>query len=331
MKSVDQVLKEIKAAKLESVYVLIGAEKFYHDQIIHLLSEKMFSDRGSKDLNEVVLYGTENTLAEVLAQVTSYPMLAAQKLIVVREFEKMKIQDADIFTKYLSKPAKFSVLVLSITDLPRNKFFQNLSKFPGAVDCKAIAESRMPQWLMQYAKNLGYSVTPEAAHFLIANVGPSILNLKNELEKLINFKKDSTEITIDDVQSTSGMYREANIFALQKALSRRQLAKSIEISHLLLETGVDETMINAVLFAFFRKALIAAVLKRQNINTAQIKQKMHLYDFQLREFMEALKFFSLEQLKKVIILLHQFDLNKKGIKANSLKNLEILCYRICRT
>lgn len=331
MKTVDQTIKEIEAAKFEPVYVLIGSEKFYHDRIIHLLSEKMFPDRGSRDLNEVVLYGTENTLAEVLAQVTSYPMLAAQKLVVVREFEKMKIQDAEIFNKYLNKPAKFSVLVLSIGDPPRNKFFQSLSKLPGAVDCRAIPESRMPQWLMQYAQQLGYPLAPDAAHFLIANVGTSILDLKNELEKLINFKKEPSEITIDDVQNTSGMYREANIFALQKALSHRQLAKSIEISHMLLETGVDETMINAVLFAFFRKALIAAVLKRQNVNTAQIKQKMHLYDFQLKEFMEALKFFSVEQLKKVIVLLHQFDLNKKGIQGNSLKNLEILCYRICRT
>ncbi len=330
MKSVDQVVREIEAGKFEPIYVLIGPEKFYHDQIIHLLTQKMFSDQGSRDLNEVVLYGTENTLAEVLSQATSYPMLAAKKLIIVREFEKMKIQDAEIFTKYVNKPAKFSVLILSVSEAPRNKVFQTLSKLPGAVDCRPVSESRMPQWLMQYSKNLGYPMAPDAAHFLIANVGPSILALKNELEKLINFKGEPSEITIEDVQNTSGMYREANIFALQNALSRRQLAKSIEISHLLLESGIDETAVNAVLFAFFRKALIAATLRRQNVNPAQIKQKMHLYDFQLRDFMETLKFFNVEQLKNVVILLHRFDLAKKGIAPDSTKNLEILCYKICR-
>ncbi len=331
MKSVDQVIKEIEAEKFEPIYALIGPEKFYHDRIIHLLSEKMFQDPASRDLNEIILYGTENTLAEVLSQATSYPMLAPKKLIIVREFEKMKIQDAEIFTKYLNKPAKFSVLILSIADAPRNKIFQAISQLPGAVDCKAIPESRMPQWLMQYSEQQGYPLTPDAAHFLIANVGPSILALKNELEKLINFKNEPSPITIEDVQSTSGMYREANVFALQKALSRRQLAKSIEIGHLLLETGADATTINAVLFAFFRKVLITAALRRQNVSPAQIKQKMHLYDFQLRDFMETLKFFSFEQLKKVLVLLHQFDLAQKGIRTDTSKNLEVLCYKICRT
>ena len=331
MKSVDQVLKEIEAGKWEPVYILIGAEKFYHDQIIHLLSQKMFADQGSRDLNEVVLYGTENTLAEVLSQATSYPMLADKKLVIVREFEKMKIQDAEFFNQYLKKPAPFSVLLLSIGEVPKNKFFQSLSRLPAAVDCKPVPESRMPQWLMQYARQLGYPMEADAAHFLIANVGPSILMLKNELEKLINFKGEPAAITIDDVQNTSGMYREANVFTLQKALSRRQLAKSIEISHLLLESGADETMINAVLFAFFRKLLIVATLRRQKLSPAQIKQKLHLYDFQLRDFMDALRFFNFEQVKKVIVLLHRFDLGQKGIQAENRDNLEVLCYKICRS
>ncbi len=331
MKTFEQALNAIKSGKIDPIYVLIGQEKFYHDQLIHVFSQVLFSDRGSRDLNEIVLYGTENTLAEVLSQATSYPMLAAKKLVVVREFEKMKITDAETFEKYLAKPAKFTVLVLSVLDAPKNKFFQKLQQAATVVDCKPITESRLPHWLVEYCKNLGYQLQPEAAHFLIANVGTSILELKNEIEKVINFKNDNSEITIEDVQHTSGMHREANIFALQKALGQRQLSRSIEISRRLLESGVDATMINAVLFAFFRKALMVAALKRQQATSAQIKQKMHLYDFQLREINETLKHFNFAQLKKVIRLLHGFDKAQKGIDPTESRNLEVLCYKICRT
>lgn len=331
MKSFEQAFADIKAGKIDPVYVLVGQEKFYHDQLIHLFSEKLFSDRGSRDLNEMILYGTENTLSEVLSQATSYPMLAAKKLVVVREFEKMKIQDTETFEKYLNKPAKFTVLVLSVTEPPKNKFFQKLLKQGTAVDCKPIPESRLPQWLMQYCKTLGYSIHPEATHFLIANVGTNLLELKNEIEKVINFKNEPSEITVDDLQNTSGMHREANIFALQKALGQRQLAKSIEISHLLQESGVDATMINAVLFAFFRKVLMAASLKRQKMSASQIKQKMKLYDFQFRDIAETLNHFNFTQIKNVISLLHAFDKAQKGIDVSESKDLEVLCYKICRT
>ncbi len=330
MKTPLQVLQEIKAQQIAPIYVLNGAEKFFQDQVITALSQTLFSDKGSRDLNEITLYGTENTQAEVLSQFSSYPMLADKKLVIVRDFNKMKIEDESTFLKYVSKPPKFSILVLCVNEQPKNKFFKTLSEYAQVVDCKPLRENQLPSWLKQYCQTLGYSISDEAVHFLIANVGTSILTLKNEIEKVISFKTDDAPISVDDLHETSGVYREANVFALQKALAARQIGKSISITHRLMEAGIEPTMVNAVLFAFFRKSLIAAALKRQGHNPRQIAQKMRLADFQMRDINLVLQNFTLNQLKSVIKLLNEFDWAQKGVHNFKTQHLELLCYQICR-
>lgn len=330
MKTPTQVLKEISENKIDGIYLLSGSEKFFQDQVIDALSKKLFPDKGSRDLNEITLYGTENTQSDVLSQFSSYPMLADRKLVIVRDFNKMRIEDEGTFEKYLSKPPKFSVLVLCANEVPKNKFFKKLAEYATEVNCKPVYESQLPSWVKQYCQHLGYEIEDEAAHFLVANVGAHILMLKNEIDKVISFKTDDGPISVHDLQETSGVYREANVFALQKALAQRNLAQSITIVHQLSETGSEPTMINAVLFAFFRKALIAASLKRQGLNPAQIGKKMRLADFQMREINIVLQKFSLQQLKKVIRILGDFDLVQKGIEQTHLPQLELLCYQICR-
>jgi len=330
MKTPTQVLKEISENKIDGIYLLNGAEKFFQDQVIDALSKKLFPDRGSRDLNKIILYGTENTQAELLSQFSSYPMLADRKLVIVRDFDKMRIEDADTFEKYLIKPPKFSVLVLCANETPKSKFFKKVTEYATEVNCKPVYESQMPGWVQQYCQHLGYKIQSEAAHFLVANVGTHILMLKNEIDKVVSFKTDDSPISVSDLQQTSGVYREANVFALQKALAQRNLSQSIKIVHQLIETGSEATVINAVLFAFFRKALIAASLKKQGLKPAQIAQKMQLVDLQMREINIALKKFTLAQLKKVIRLLTEFDQAQKGIQIIQLPQLELLCYQICR-
>lgn len=330
MKTPTQVLKEIAENKIDALYLLNGSEKFFQDQVIEALSKKLFPDKGSRDLNKITLYGTENSQSEVLSQYSSYPMLADRKLVIVRDFNKMRIEDPGTFEKYLSKPPKFSVLVLCANEVPKNKFFKKVAEYATEVNCKPIYESQMPAWVQQYCQHLGYEIQNEAAHFLVANVGPHILMLKNEIDKVISFKTDDSPISVSDLQQTSGVYREANVFALQKALAQRNLSQSIKIVHQLMETGSDPTTINAVLFAFFRKAIIAASLKRQGLKPAQIAQKMKLADFQMRDINVVLQKFTLSQIKKIIRLLGDFDQAQKGIKAIPLPQLELLCYQICR-
>lgn len=328
--SVEQILKKIQAGQFESLYYLTGAEKFFHDQIIDLLIKKVFKDKGSRDLNLTILYGTENSLSELLSAVLSYPMLSERKLIIVRDFDKMKINDADSFEKYLNNLQKTSCLVLSAEGKGKSKIFKTIENNAQNIECKPISEYKVAGWLTSYCKQNGISIEQEAVDFLVNQVGSNLLILNQELKKVVDFKNDQSKITFEDIEQTTGSSKEGSVFALQRALSHRQLGTSLKISKQLIDSGLNINFITAILFSHFRKIIIAASLKQKGKNKQQIAEDMHLSSFQLRDIFETLNSFNYNQIKMVIRELHNLDVASKTSAVSEGPGLQMLCYKICR-
>ena len=91
MNSVSHILKSFKDKNFEPVYLLLGKEKFFHDQVIQTLSSILFTDPSSRGLNRILLNGSENSLAEVVGASLSYPMMSTFLLdLSYLHKEKMK-------------------------------------------------------------------------------------------------------------------------------------------------------------------------------------------------------------------------------------------------
>lgn len=329
--SLDEALKKLESGKYDPVYFLIGKEKFFHDLFIQLIIKKLFPDKSSRDLNLIILYGSENTLSEMISTALSYPMLSKNKLVLARDFDKMKLSDADALSKYLHRPQKSTCLVLSAEESGRSKIFNELTDKALTIECKPIPEYKIGDWIVQRCKQRGFSIEGQAIQFLISQVGASLLSIEQELDKISNFKTTATTITIEDLEQTTGISRDESVFALQKALAHRKLEHSLRIAQRLLEAGHDSNEINAILFAHFRKALIASSLKQRGQNPKQIAESMKLPDFQLRDITETLSFFNYQQIKLIISLLHQMDIEAKTSTKSDKAGLQMLCYKICRT
>ena len=290
----------------------------------------IFTDKSSRDLNLTVLYGTENTLGELLSAVLSYPMLAKYKLVVVRDFDKMKISDAESLNKYLNNLQKTSCLVLSSEEKGRTKIYNAIEAAAHNVDCKPIPEYKVATWFTNYCRQQQINIEPQAINFLINQVGSNLLNLNLEIEKVRDFKNDDTIISIEDLELTTGISKDFSVFALQNALAQRQLNAAIKICHNLLDAGQNINFIISILYAFFRKILIASSLKQKGSDRKQIAAEMGITEFQFKEIYGALSKFNSDQINKIIHLLHESDIAAKTSVINDKPGLQMLCYKICR-
>jgi len=327
---IQKALKDINEGNIAFAYYLLGKEKFFQDQILASLTQKVFPERASKDLNLTILYGSENTLSELISACLSYPMLAERKLVIVRDFDKMKISDPEALQKYLDNPQKSTCLVLSASEKGRAKIYEHIAKTVQTIDCAPIPEYKVGDWISNHCRQLGRNIEPQAIQFLIALLGSSLLGLDQEIKKIIDFKNDDSPITIEDLEQTTGISKEANVFALQNALARRQLESSLKIVSRLLDSGSDVSMINAVLFAFFRKILQVQSLNAKGMNRKEIGDQMRLREFQLKEIFAASSVYNSTQIKQIIGLLHQVDIAAKTSAARPEASLQMLCYKICR-
>lgn len=328
--SFDQIKKKIESGHIDSLYYLSGAEKFFHDHIIEQLIQKIFSDPGNRDLNYNMLYGTENSEGELISAASSYPMLAMKKLVIVRDFDKMKITDFNQFERFLGNLPQTTCLVLSATEKGKSKIDQLMSKYAQNVNCSSLSEYKIAGWYSNYCKQRGLLIDAEALNFLIDRVGYDLLALEQELKKVLNFKNDDSAITVADLEQTSGMTREFTVFALQDELSRRQLGNSLKICKQLQDSGDNINYIIAILFAHFRKLILIASLKEKGKSNTEIARTLQVNEYYLKKTMENLRHFRSLQIKKVIQYLHEADLASKTSALSDQANLQMLCYKICR-
>ncbi len=326
--SLHAAIGQLKAGKIAPVYFLPGKEKFFQDQFIDAALQYIFPDKASRDLNLTILYGSENTLSDLLSACMSYPMLAAQRLVLVRDFDKMKMTDA--LAKYLDHPQKTTCLILSASEKGRAKIYTTLAKMAQTIDCTPIREYKIGGWISEHCREKGYRIEPQAVQFLVDLLGTNLLSLTQEINKIIDFKGDSTPITITDLEQTTGISKETNVFTLQRALARRQLKTSLKTAARLTETGTDITALNAVLSAFFRKLLQAASLQSKGKDRRQTAEAMHIRDFQLKEIYEALTFFNLRQIEQILGILHETDIAAKTSGGDKNSLVQMLCYKICK-
>jgi len=326
----SQVVNDIRAGTIAPVYFLIGQEKYFHDRIIRQLTEVIFPDRGSKDLNLAVLYGTENDASQLLSAALDYPMLGERKLVLAREFQRMPVSDEESFLKYFKNPAATTCLVLSATEDKNNKLFRTIRQLAVTVDCKPVYENQIGNWIQTFCKESGYSIEAPAVRLLAEHLGANLLSIEQELSKIFNYKTDDLPIRAEDVEQITGISRQFNVFALQDALSQKNLKKSLQVSSVLLQSGENITRLISVLFAQYRKLLLASYLRQKGMTPNQIRERMHLSDFQYKKITAGLAKTNFEQIKQVIHLLQNADIQIKTSSISEPSVLQMLCYKICR-
>jgi DNA polymerase III subunit delta len=319
---VAQVLKSFKDKNFQPAYLLLGKEKYFHDQVIQALSDVLFTDRSSRGLNRIVLHGTENSLADVVGASLSYPMMSEYKLVIVKDFNNIKSADSDAYLRYLDNPQKSNILVLSCESAANNKVFNATKNKAAIVDCKPIADHKTVQWLKERITERSMQISLSALSMLAEYTGNNLLTIDHEINKIIEYKSDHSEITENDIIAVTGMSKEYNVFTLQKALGSKNLNQGFKIGKKLMDSGENINLILAVIFSFFKKVWIVS----NSTNYMELK----LSDYQLKEIKNVQKNFDSISLEKILNLLNSLDRALKNSTLSDLAVLHSLCYNICR-
>ena len=105
----DNVCRDIRSGKYSPIYLLIGEEPFFIDQITELLLARVVKE-DDRDFNQIVLYGSEAKAADVSTAARRFPVMAERQLVVVREAQALT--DLEPILAYVRKPLSSTVLVI---------------------------------------------------------------------------------------------------------------------------------------------------------------------------------------------------------------------------
>ena len=73
MDEVLKIINDIKAGNIKPIYFLMGEEPYYIDRITEYLEENLLSE-DEKGFNQMVLYGRDTTIDDIVANVSTFEL-----------------------------------------------------------------------------------------------------------------------------------------------------------------------------------------------------------------------------------------------------------------
>ena len=328
--SPEKVLSALKKDTYDNVYLLQGEEPYYIDLLSDYIEQHAL-DETAKGFNQIILYGKDVEIRDILTQARRFPMMSERQTVIVKEAQDIKDFNKEdtqnLLEEYLKQPVPTTILVFCYkykTFDKRKKIWKVIEKGSNVVESKRLYDNQVPDWTINYVRGSGNTIEDKAAYMLSENIGNNLQRLVNEIDKiLINFK-ESVNITPELVDKYVGINKDYNSFELQRAIAQKDLVKANRIVNYFGDNprGNPLLPVLAVLFSFFSKLLI--LHENQGMNPKELASKLRVSPFFVKEYIQASRQYSLQVVMRNIHHLSNADLSFKGINTSGISERQLL-------
>ncbi len=326
MVTFEQIVTEIKARKYRPVYLFMGDEPYYIDELTNMLTETVLPEE-ERDFNQSILYGMETNVTAVITMARSYPMMSDHQLIVIKEAQNLsKIEELEVYVK---NPLKSTILVLNYKGGSldkRKKLYAEIDKSGAIFESKKIPEYKIPAFITSYILSKGLSIDQKSAQMLSDYLGNDLSKLTNEIAKLlIAIPPGQMRITADLIEENIGISKDFNNFELLNAIINKNIFKVNQIADYFEKNPKNNPMIMtmSVLFNFFSNLMICYWAK--NKTEQGLATELGLRNpYQAKDYVIALKNYNAFKCMEIIGLLRIYDAKSKGVDNNSAPDGELL-------
>lgn len=322
----EQIKADIRARKFKPIYLLMGDEPYYIDELTSLFVNTVLPEE-ERDFNQTILYGMETNVPSVVTLARSFPMMSDHQLIVIKEAQNLsKIEELEVYAK---NPLHSTILVLNYkngTLDKRKKLSAEIDKHGVIFESKKIPEYKIPAFIGGYIQSKGLSIDQKSAQMLSDYLGNDLNKLTNEIAKLlIAIPSGQKQITAELIEENIGISKDFNNFELLKAVIEKNIFKVNQIADYFEKNPKNNPMVMtlSILFNFFSNLMICywAKNKTENGIAAELGFKN---PYQAKDYVVALKNYNAFKCMGIISLLRTYDAKSKGVDNVSTPDGELL-------
>ncbi len=325
MDEVKQIVQDINKKAIKPIYFLMGEEPYYIDKISQYIEEHVL-DESEKGFNQMVLYGRDVTIEEVVSNAKRFPMMAERQVIIVKEAQHLS-RTIEKLVNYVENPQPSSVLVINYKykKLDKRKaLYKSLSKQNAVFESKRLYENQVPDWIRRVLSPKDYTITPKAALMLVEFLGTDLSKINNELDKLQLVIPKGSQITAEVVETHIGISKDYNNFELRKAIGTKNKKKVFQIVNYFAQNPKDNPIVLTIglLHNFFAQLLHYHGLHDKSPRA--VASSLRINPYFVNEYTTAAKNYPMKDVSQVVSVLREFDLKSKGVKANAIPQGDLL-------
>jgi DNA polymerase-3 subunit delta len=311
--SAEKIIADWKKGNFKPIYWLEGDEPFFIDQVVHYAEHKILPE-AEASFNLSIFYGKDAEWSSVVNACMRYPMFAEKQVVILKEAQQMR--DIEKLESYIDNPLASTIFVVSYKEKKvdgRSKLAKTLKSKGEMLSTKKMYDSQLPEWVNQMVASHKLTIAPKALHLLVDHIGNDLSRLQNEVEKLAVNLAGRKNISEDDIEKYIGVSKDFNVFELQDALGKRDLAKTIRIIHYFEANpkAAPIQMILPALYNYFSKVFMLYSLP--NITEQAAAAALGVNPFFVKEYIATARRYDYEGIEKVLLLLHQYNLRSIGV------------------
>ncbi len=325
MNEAEKIINDIKNRNFRPIYFLMGDEPYYIDKISDYIEKNVLSEE-EKGFNQMILYGRDTSVDEVVSSAKRYPMMADYQLIVVKEAQELS-RNIEKLEAYAENPQITTILVFCYkykTLDKRKKVTKILEKNGVVFESKKLYENQVGAWINQILTNSGYKIEPKANAMLVEFLGTDLKKVNNEIEKLKILLSEGTIINAEHIEKNIGISKDYNVFEFRNALGEKNVLKANRITQYFAQNPKDNpiTLITSQVFSFYVQLLQYHGLSDKNPKNVAATLKINPYF--VKDYEIAARNYPMRKVSSIIGSLREIDLKSKGVGSNALAADQLL-------
>ena len=340
MKKIEELEKDLKNSKLDSLYLLYGEELFLLETSLKKIKE-IFGEC-IKGINYITIDDTN--VSQIISDIETPSFGYEKKLIIARNtgiFKKDgKRKNAEIvnlrqkildYIKGNVEIIKNSIVLVFIEDEADSKL--ELYKLIDKMGVICNFEYQKP---IQIAKRLkaicnGYKVNIDepTLKYFIECCGTNMQDLINEIRKLIEYAGKGGTISKKEIDILSIKKLESVIFDLTDNLGKKETQKALKVLENLIYAKEPIQKILITLYNHFKKLYITQIAITKSKDVAESLSLKPNQIFLVNKYKMQSKYFRGNELKEILQSLRDLDYNYKNGNIDLQLGLEAILCRYC--
>lgn len=325
MDEVVKIVNEIKQGNIKPIYFLMGEEPYYIDKLTEYIENNILTEE-EKGFNQMVLYGKDVSIEDVISNAKRYPMMADRQVVIVKEAQELS-RTIEKLESYAENPQTTTVLVFAYkykTLDKRKKVTKMLEKAGVVFESKKMYDNQVGDWIKRILSGKNYGIEPKAAAMLVEFLGTDLSKISNELDKLMIILPKGSTITPKVIEDNIGISKDYNVFELRKAIGERDQLKAYKIADYFSQNPKDNPLVmtTGLVFGFFSQLLQYHGLKDKN--PSNVAKLLKINPYFVKDYDIALRNYPMKKVSAIVATLRDIDVKSKGVGVTAIPQSDLL-------
>lgn len=320
----EKIVAEVKAKRFAPIYLLMGEEGYFIDQLTDLLADSILEEH-EKAFNQLVVYGKDTDEGTIINYARQMPMMGGRMVIIVKDAASLKkIENLSIYT---ASPLASTVLIIACKGKSidkRSALYKHCSTKGVVFESPRPYDNELAPWVATYLRaKKGCAIEEKALKMVTDFMGTDIAKIVGEFDKLLTRLPEGTKvITADHIEQNIGISKDFNNFELIEAVAQKNFAKAMRIADNFARNPKEHPLVlsTSTLFGYFQKVFTINYKEWQTrvkgmpaASDAELAAILKVSPYMLGGYKQAARLYPNKKIFIILGLIREYDMKGKGI------------------